>query len=78
MEKSKFCPALWFSGFFGLGAVVHLGRLIMGLSLVVGGREIPMSASLWAVLLFGALSVGLLVLSCIKPCGKEKGSSCCK
>ena len=80
MEKAKFCPALWFSGFFGLGAVVHLIRLVTGLSLVVAGREIPVSWSGVAVVIFGGLSICLFVLSLKKPCetGKSKSSDCCK
>ena len=80
MEKTKFCPALWFSGFFGLGAVLHLIRLITGFSVVIAGHEIPVSFSGVAVAVFGALSVGLLVLSLKRPCetGKSKSSGCCK
>ena len=80
MEKPKLCPALWFSGFFGLGAVVHLVRLITGFSVVIAGREIPVSFSGVAVLVFGAFSVGLLVLSFKRPCerGERQNSSCCK
>ena len=80
MEKAKFCPALWFSGFFGLGAVVHLVRLITGFSVVIAGRAVPVSFSGAAVLVFGALSIGLLVLSLKRPCeaGKTKSPDCCK
>ncbi len=80
MEKAKFCPALWFSGFFGLGVLVHLVRLIMGFSVVIAGHEIPLSFSAVAALVFGILSAGLLILSLKRPCevGKVGGSSCCK
>ena len=79
MEKSKFCPALWFSGFFGLGALVHLIRLVTGFSVVIAGREIPIAFSAVAALVFGVLSVGLLIVSIKRPCetGKDKGH-CCK
>ncbi len=78
--KTKFCPALWFSGFFGLGAIAHLVRAVTGFSLVVAGREIPVSFSAAIALVFGALSAALLILSVKRPCEgeKDKGSSCCK
>ena len=80
MEKAKLCPAVWLSGFFGLGAVVHLIRLLTGFSVVIAGREIPVSFSGVAVAIFGTLSIGLLVLSLKRPCEADKGSSssCCK
>ncbi|MBI3313560.1 MAG: hypothetical protein HYZ83_04950 [Candidatus Omnitrophica bacterium] len=79
-KKSKFCPAMWFSGFFGLGAVMHLIRLLGGFSVVIAGREIPLGLSGVAVLVFGILSVGLLLISLKKPCEmkKDSGSACCK
>ena len=78
--KAKFCPAMWFSGFFALGAVVHLIRLIAGLSVVIAGREIPLAFSGIALLIFGILSAGLLILSLKRPCEtkKEGASFCCK
>ena len=78
--KAKFCPAMWFSGFFGLGALAHFVRLIAGFSLVVAGREIPLAASGIAVLVFGILSAGLLILSLKRPCETKKdgASFCCK
>ena len=79
MVKTKFCPAMWFSGFFALGAVVHSVRLITGFSVVIAGREIPLILSGAAVLVFGILSVGLLILSLKRPCEtKKEGASCCK
>ena len=80
MKKNKFCPALWFSGFFGLGAVAHLIRLIAGFSVVIAGREIPVSLSGVVVVVFGGLSVGLLFLSLRRPCETDtsKSSGCCK
>ena len=79
MEKTKFCPALWFSGFFGLGALAHLVRLILGFSIVIAGREIPIVFSAVIALVFGVFSVGLLIVSIKRPCetGKDKGR-CCK
>lgn len=82
MEKSKvkFCPAMWFSGFFGLGAVMHLVRLVTGFSVVIAGREIPLAVSAVAVCVFGFLSVGLWVLSLKRPCEMKNagGATCCK
>ena len=82
MEKGKvkFCPAMWFSGFFGLGAVAHFVRLMTGFSVVIAGREIPFAASGIAVLVFGILSVGLLIVSLKRPCEtkREGASACCK
>ena len=79
-EKAKFCPAMWFSGFFGLGAIVHLVRLIAGFSLSVGGQEIPLAASGLVALICGVLSAGLLVVSLKRPCeGQKEGNPvCCK
>ena len=69
MEKNKlFCPAIWFSGFFGLGALVHLVRLVLRVPLMVGSHEIPLMTSAFVVLVFGGLSIGLLILGCKRPC----------
>ncbi len=80
MEKTKFCPAMWLSGFFGLGAIVHLVRAAMGFSVVIAGREIPVTVSAVVAGVLGALSIGLLVVSLKRPCesGKTDGSVCCK
>lgn len=78
--RNKFCPAAWFSGFFGLGALVHLVRFILGFSLVVDGRAVPLVLSGFLALVLGILSVGLLIISVKKPCetGKSGTLSCCK
>ena len=78
MEKSetKFCPAMWLSGFFGLGAVAHLIRMLTGFSLAVAGHEIPLIMSGVIAIVFGALSAGLLWLSLKRPCGSSE--KCCK
>lgn len=82
MEKAKvkFCPAMWFSGFFGLGAFVHLVRLTMHFSVVIAGHEIPLSFSAVAASVFGVLSIGLLIVSLKRPCESGKGglAVCCK
>ena len=82
MKKRKFCPAIWLSGFFALGALVHLARVILGFSLVVAGREIPISASIGLCIGLGVLSVGALALGLKRPCEsgqapEDKGGSCC-
>ncbi len=74
MSKDKFCPAVWLSGFFAMGAVVHFLRAVSGVTLVVGGYEIPVMASAGLVAVFGMLSAGALFLSLKKPCGQSKCS----
>ncbi len=78
--KSKFCPAMWLSGFFGLGALVHLVRFIARFDLVVADHEIPLALSGFLVLVLGIFSIGLLILSLKRPCESGKGnvSTCCK
>ena len=71
MQKLSVCPATWFSGFFGLGAVVHLVRLIFQIPVRVGSFEVPLSLSLLAVVILGSLSVGLLYLAMKRPCCLE-------
>ena len=75
MEKNKplACPAIWFSGFFGLGVLVHLVRLVLRFSLIVNGYAIPLTASAVLVVVLGCLSVGLLILGCKRPCCPRKG-----
>lgn len=77
--KKSFCPAMWLSGFFGLGAVMHLVRFIARFDLVVNGKEISLPISGVLALVLGIVSVGLLIVSLKKPCdaGKE-AASCCK
>ena len=62
MEKDKCCKltAVWVSGFFGLGAVVHGMRLLLRVPVTVGAWAVPLRISAVLVLLFSALSVGLL------------------
>ena len=68
----KFCPATWFSGFFGLGALVHLGRLILRIPLTVGDFQVPLGLSLALVIVLGGLSLGLLYLGIRRPCCKKE------
>ncbi len=75
-EKAKFCPAMWLSGFFGLGAVIHLVRSVFGFGLVVAGRDIPVGTSVVLALVLGLLSVGLFVVSLKRPCDQKK--TCCE
>ena len=63
-----FCPALWFSGFFGLGTLVHLVRLLFRVPVILGTWHVPLRFSALAVVVFGALSLGLLYAACKRPC----------
>ena len=71
MEKGKFCPAMWFSGFFALGALVHLIRSVIGFDLIVGSHAVPVSLSIALAVVLGTLSVALLFISLKRPfcCG---------
>jgi hypothetical protein len=78
-ESRRFCPAVWFSGFFALGAAVHLIRGISGVQLVVGGFEVPIGMSFAIAGIFGMLSVGLAVLGVKRKCVSGRGpESCCQ
>ncbi len=44
----------------GLIAVAHVARVILGLEVVVDGWAVPNWPSVAAIVLFGALSIGLL------------------
>ena len=70
-HERRFCPAVWFSGFFGLGALVHLIRLFLRFPLSVGDFEVPLATSLVLVLLLGGLSIGLLYVGLKRPCCRE-------
>jgi hypothetical protein len=71
MHDHKFCPALWFSGFFGFVAIAHIVRLILRVPAVIAGYDVPMAVSVVFVVVAGAISLGLLYLSCCKSCKKE-------
>ena len=73
-NKPAICPAVWFSGFFGLGAVVHLIRLLLHVPVRIGTFDVPLTASVILVLVFGGLSAGLLYLAMRRPFCEEKGS----
>lgn len=78
-EKTKFCPAMWLSGFFALGAVVHLVRFLFQISLTVGGHEIPLTVSFVLGLVLGAFSLALGIAGLKRPCEKnQKMGTCCK
>ena len=68
----KFCPATWFSGFFGLGALVHLVRLILRIPLTLGDFQVPLGLSLVLVIVLGGLSLGLLYVGIRRPCCKKE------
>lgn len=75
-EMKRFCPALWFSGFFGLAALVHLARLALKVPVTVGTVSVPMGTSVFVAAVAGALSVALLVAALKRPCSpdsKKKG-----
>jgi hypothetical protein len=72
MHEHKICPAVWFSGFFGLGTVVHLVRSILRFPLVVGAFEVPLALSLLLTVLLGGLSIALLWVGLRRPCCKEE------
>lgn len=74
MEEThkKFCPALWFSGFFGLGALVHLIRLLTRVSLIVGDYQVPLGVSLAVFVIASGLSAGLLFVGLKRPCCKKE------
>ena len=68
----KFCLSTWFSGFFGLGALVHLVRSILKFPLVVNNYEVPISLSVTLAVVLGALSLILLYVGCKKACCEKK------
>ena len=74
MEKNdhRFCPALWFSGFFGLGTLVHLIRLLFRVPVTLGTWQVPLRFSVVAVLVLGALSASLLAVALRRPCCSSK------
>ena len=80
-EAKKFCPALWLSGFFALGAVAHLVRFVLNLSLAVNGQEIPLAVSGAVGVVFTVLSTACFWVSQKRPCeklgDKKAGHSCC-
>ena len=75
MEKGKFCPAMWLSGFFALGALVHLVRSVIGFELIVGSYAVPVSLSVGLAVVLGILSGVLLFVSIKRPfCCGDSGS----
>ena len=71
-HEKKVCPATWFSGFFGLAALVHLIRLLLRLSVTLGNFAVPMSLSVLVFLVAGAISLFLLWVSLKRPCCKKE------
>ncbi len=47
------------AAFLGLVALLHLARLVFSVEVVIGGAAIPAWASVLAVIVPGALAVGL-------------------
>ncbi len=70
-NNKKFCPAMWMSGFFGLGFMVHLMRLIFRVPITIGETPLSMVASGVIVVVFGLFSAGLLALSLKRPCDNK-------
>ncbi len=66
------CPAIWFSGFFGLGTLVHLIRLLLGFPVAISHWVVPLRVSAVLVVVFGGLSAALLYLGCKWPCCAAK------
>jgi len=71
-NQAKICPAVWFSGFFGLGALVHLVRFFLRFPLVVGTFEVPLGLSLLLAVILGTLSLGLLYVGMRRPCCRKE------
>ncbi len=70
MENKKSGMSVWFSGFFGLGATVHLIRLLLRFPVTIGTWQVPMSVSVAIAVVFGALSLFLLKAGCCGRCAK--------
>ena len=64
-NKCKCCGMMWWSGFFGLAALMHLIRLIVRANVQVNGFTVPMTASI-AIL---AVAAVLSFIFCKKGCG---------
>jgi hypothetical protein len=71
-NNGKLCPAIWFSGFFGLGAFVHLVRSILKFPLIVGDFEVSITTSVILAVVLGTLSLVLLYVGCKRPCCKKE------
>ena len=65
-----FCPALWFSGFFGAGALVHAVRGLLGYRVTINEMEVPMTLSVVLFVVFAVISGVFGYLGCNKPCQK--------
>jgi len=75
-NHGKCCVPIWFSGFFGLGAVMHLVRSILKFPLIVGGFEVPVKLSVILAVVLGVFSLTLLYVGCKPACcakGETKG-----
>lgn len=71
-DGKKFCPAIWFSGFFALGFLVHLLRLVLQVPLSIWDKPVPMATSVGVVIVFGVLSAGFLFAGLKRPCDEKK------
>lgn len=75
--EARFCPAMWLSGFFALGALVHLVRFVLKFGLVVAGHEISVGTSGMLGLGLAVLSIAFLVVSLKKPCERKESQAAC-
>ncbi len=74
-SSGKGCAPIWFSGFFGLGAIMHLVRSVLKFPLVVNNFEVPLSLSLTLAVVLGALSLVLLYVGCRPACCRKEETS---
>lgn len=73
MGQGRTGAVMWFSGFFGLGAVVHFVRFVLQVPLRVGAFEVPLGTSAVVAVVLGVLSAGLFYCA-VKPscCSKQE------
>lgn len=60
--------AVWFSGFFGIAAILHALRVLFQLPVVIGTWQVPVRISLVIAIVFGLISLGLLKGGCCRSC----------
>ena len=64
-HKCKCCSMMWWSGFFGLAALMHTLRLIAQANVQVNGFTVPMTVSI----AIAAVAAVLSFICCKKGCG---------
>ena len=55
--------AMWLSGFFGLGALVHLVRSVSGANLIIADYNVPLMTSVLIAVIGGVFSIALLIVA---------------